>query len=449
MTSGRFIPRAALAVGLFVNLAVMLWFRHGVAEVNPASRYATIDSLVHRGTYVIDDSRYVSTIDKIMYRGHYLSSKPPVLPTLMAAPYWVWVHVTGRTFDTSERATLLFLHAVGVGVPHILLMIYVYLFLAQWGLSPGARAGAFLAFALSYLGLGYTTTLNNHTVAALTLTAAFYHGYRAPQGPQAGRGHWISAGLWAGLSPTLELWSALFCVGLTVLLCRRDWRRTVTLFIPASLPWLVLHLGLTYLILDSFRPSYMRPDLYLYPGAYWLHMVGIDAVREPKPIYLFHMLLGHHGLFSMTPVFFLAMWGAWYRARRSREETWNVLAILLSLIACVALLTMKTRNYGGMCMGMRWLLFAMPLLFLFVGDWLDHVKHRAWIGLAALLVLIGSYHVTGTLREENRVWNVSPWHAWFRAHGWGSFPADDPGSADRKAGNALDPSVVESLQSDR
>lgn len=422
MTSDRCLPRAALAVGLLVNILALVVFRHGVAEVNPASRYATIDSLVHRGTYVIDGSRYVTTIDKIKYRGHFLSSKPPMLSTLMAGPYWAWVRLTGRTFDSAERATLLFLHLVGAGLPHVVLMVYLYLLLARWGLSAAAQAGAFLAFAFSYLGLGYATTLNNHTVAALALTAALYHGYRAQKAPRAGPTHWLAAGMWAGLAPTLELWAVLFCVGLMALLFRRDWRRTLTLFIPAALPWLVLQVGLTYAILGSFRPAYLRPELYQYPGAYWMNATGIDAVREPKPVYLFHMLLGHHGLFAMTPVFLLSIWGAWRRARRSREMTWDVLFILVPFVGCVTLLTVKTRNYGGMCMGMRWLLFAMPLLFLFVGDWLHHLKHRAWSCLAALLVFIGAFHVTAALRGPYRAWNIAPWHQWFRERGWGSFP---------------------------
>ena len=73
-------------------------------------------------------------------------------------------------------------------------------------------------------------------------------------------------------------------------------------------------------------------------------------------------------------------------------------------------------------MGMRWLVFAMPLLFLFVGDWLHHLKHRAWICLAALLVLIGALHVTSVLRGPYRAWNIAPWHELFRERGWGSLP---------------------------
>jgi hypothetical protein len=309
-------------------------------------------------------------------------------------------------------------------------MVYLYLLLARWGVSPGAQAVALLAFASGYLGLGYATTLNNHTLAATALTAAFYHTCRARGDPGAGIGHWAAAGFWAGLAPTLELWAALFCVSFTLLLARREPRRTLLVFIPASLPWLALHLALTCVTLGSVIPAYLRPELHRFPGAYWMNPTGIDAVREPKHVYLFHMLLGHHGFLAMTPAFFLSLAGAWWRARRSREGAWDALAVLVPLAGCIALLTVRTRNYGGMCMGMRWLLFCMPLLFLFVGDWFHHVRRRAWKAVGLVLILVGSLHVAGILCGPYRCWNISPWHAWFRDRGWGSFP-DTPAQGDQ------------------
>ena len=83
----------------------------------------TIRAIVDQGTYAIDevivreirDGREIRdpewhTIDKVRHkdkqgRWRYYSSKPPLLPTLLAGPYWVIKAVTGTTL-ASSRATI-------------------------------------------------------------------------------------------------------------------------------------------------------------------------------------------------------------------------------------------------------------------------------------------------------------------------------------------------------
>jgi hypothetical protein len=89
-------------------------------SANDASRLATIESLVDRGTLIIDDSMFVrvphdliarygapyvpdednallrdGTWDKLWIGGHYYSDKPPVLSILMAGVYQLWLWCGG------------------------------------------------------------------------------------------------------------------------------------------------------------------------------------------------------------------------------------------------------------------------------------------------------------------------------------------------------------------
>lgn len=76
---------------------------------NDASRLATIESLVDRHTWVIDDSVFVKpetglmnpfgidaakykngTQDKLLIDGHFYSDKSPVPALILAVPYQVW-----------------------------------------------------------------------------------------------------------------------------------------------------------------------------------------------------------------------------------------------------------------------------------------------------------------------------------------------------------------------
>ena len=73
-------------------------------SANDRSRWATIRSLVEEGSYEIDVAiadRGWDSIDKVRHAGqdgepHYYSSKPPLLPTMLAGEYWVIRQVTGR-----------------------------------------------------------------------------------------------------------------------------------------------------------------------------------------------------------------------------------------------------------------------------------------------------------------------------------------------------------------
>lgn len=418
------IPAAATVLGILVNLAVLAVFVDTKAMTNPASRFATIDSLAHRNTFAIDCSRYAWTIDKVRCNGRFVSSKPPMLATLAAVPYWWWVQATGKTFDTAQRASIVFVNFVTGLLPHLVLLLYMHAFLARWVTRPWVRAGGTLAFAFSYLGLAYAAGLNNHTAAAAALFAAFYHGFRVRHDPAAGIHHWVLAGLAAGLAPTLELWVGLFCVALAFALAGRDPRRTLLVFIPAALPALAIHFALTYRALGSLLPAYSQPQLYRYPGSYWNAPVGIDAVRDPKPVYGFHMLFGHHGLFSMTPVFVLSLAGAWYRVRGSSRGRVDTAIVFVPLAAAILLIGRVSNNYGGMCIGMRWLVLAMPLLFLFAASWLAHVRRPAWIAVFALCVLIGALNVWDALQEPHGVWRFGTWHNLLKRAGWGSVPAN-------------------------
>ncbi len=78
-------------------------------SANDRSRWATIRSLVDDGTYAIDNVVYRApekrdpdwyTIDMVRHRArdereHYYSSKPTLLSTLLAAPYWLIKSTTG------------------------------------------------------------------------------------------------------------------------------------------------------------------------------------------------------------------------------------------------------------------------------------------------------------------------------------------------------------------
>jgi hypothetical protein len=188
-----------------------------------------------------------------------------------------------------------------------------------------------------------------------------------------------------------------------------DWRNTLTRFVPASVPPMAAHFVLTYMISGDLRPIYLRHELYKYPGSYWNAPVGIDALDEHRLTYLYNATIGHHGLFSMTPIILFALWAilrAAFKQRTYRAEAW---VIGTSFFVMVAFYVSTTKNYGGLCVGFRWLLPVTGLLLTFIPIWLSENRSRVAFSLFVLSVSISQYHTFSGLLDP---WQTSAWARW-------------------------------------
>ena len=94
-----------IVLGASVLLANLLAARP-LLSANDRSRWATVWSLVERGTFQIDEIDQVpgwSTIDKVQHEGHLYSSKPPLLSTLAAGVSWCLKRTLGVRSENADR----------------------------------------------------------------------------------------------------------------------------------------------------------------------------------------------------------------------------------------------------------------------------------------------------------------------------------------------------------
>ena len=87
----------------------------------------------------------------------------------------------------------------------------------------------------------------------------------------------------------------------------------------------------------------------------------------------------------------------------------EAIVIGLALFALVGFYTLTTKNYGGLCAGFRWLLPIVPLLLLFVAEWLSQLRKRVWFALFLVLMAVGQFHAYAALRGP---WEPSSWDRW-------------------------------------
>ena len=163
--------------------------------------------------------------------------------------------------------------------------------------------------------------------------------------------------------PALAFLPLLFC-----LLLFRHPRETLFYFVPAAVIPFAAVPG------RSVR-RLRRAESWLTSRSGPMSILGrkhlADATRagcvhrssRAKAVYLFHMTLGHHGSFRLTPIFLFAALGAVRLSERRRTlggvaggGRWRPLAWLTAILTIVVLAfytwNPKARNYGGSTQGL-------------------------------------------------------------------------------------------------
>jgi len=428
---------------------------------NDRSRWATVRAVVEQGTFVIGERSQPApaavallaasnpleaialnavrlndrgivfedgwqSIDKVLHpaRGEFYSSKPPLLTVLMCVAYWPVYNLTGLTLNGEPFVVIRLL----VGLINLLpLPFYLWLL---YRLGERYAASSWTALFLLAAG-GFGTLLNpflisfsNHVPAVygtLFLLAILLKIDR--EGPSAGIGWYLAAGLLAGLNATNEL-PALAFTGLAgLVLIRASVVKTLAGYAPMALVPLVAMLALNVVVLGQVWPAYSETSTvwYQYEGSHWLPQVppkrGIDfaSLQETKPTYAFHLLLGHHGFLSLTPVFLLGLVGLVFglkpvakttEAEVARLPGWYAPMVLILSVILIGFYIVVSNNYGGVSNGPRWLLWLAPLWLVAMIPIVDRLalsSRGRWFALALLLLSILSANY----------FDWSPWrHPW-------------------------------------
>ncbi len=137
-------------------------------------------------------------------------------------------------------------------------------------------------------------------------------------------------------------------------------------------------------------------DWYEYEHSYWLpgRKSGVDLGEPSRAVYAFHLLFGHYGIFSLTPVWLLSAVGAglWLLRAEPRMRGLAALVIFLTLL-CLAfyiLRPLQDRNYSGVSCGFRWMFWFIPMWLLTLLPAADRIASRPWWRRGALALLLVS-----------------------------------------------------------
>ncbi len=399
---------ALFNVGDPVQAAVLAQAGHGVRTdvSNPKSHNGIIfkEGFKEHGFATIDRVMNPDTLE-------FYSSKPPLLSTLLAGIYWIFLNVFGLSLIDHTtivvRAMLLLVNALPfAGYLWLLTQLAERWGKTDWGKLYVVIAGSFATTVSPFL-----ITLQNHTLGTFAVMLAWWSVLcvwdRISKNESPAWTHFASAGFFASFAFTMEMPALAFAAAVWVLLLWWRPRQAVLLFLPGALVPATAFFATNHLAIGKWRPvqaQFEGNPWYEYEGSHWSPPApgyfkhGIDWTRrggsanaEKLPQYALHVLVGHHGLFTLTPIWILAVAGMiascvrlgslWRQAlfKAPTDFPWFVQPLGVALtVVVVAFYLYKSDNYGGFTNGLRWLMWLTPIWLTCLVPVADYLATRCW-----------------------------------------------------------------------
>jgi hypothetical protein len=390
----KFILKRELQYLLLFLIIFAILTKSSIGPWNDRSRMATIDSLVERGTFVIDNSVYAWTGDKAYINGHFYSDKPPVLSFLAAGPYFLMKNL-GVTFQNNEGIVYYLLTFICVGIPAALTVHFFNRSLKLIKIKNRVRSRLTIALGIGTLLLPWSTTFNNHVPAMACCFIGFY--FLLKNKFQVTKKDIFLAGFLVSLGATIDEFagSVFFVLFLLYILWSRFERKYDIIFLIGVLPPFLLHCILNIQITGGIIPAELVLSYHIWPGSPWsaasLAGLSIQPNLTSLLTYAFHSTFGYCGFFSYSPVlliFFFAL--PQIRHKLQKEGT----IILLATIVILGSYILTTNNYGGWSYSIRWWIPLIPFLLFFGSLYLQKQKSfKIFYLLLAISIVISAIGV--------------------------------------------------------
>jgi hypothetical protein len=412
---------------------------------NDRSRWATIYSLVEEGTFVIgkrvDDPTSkkgyrdegvlftdgFKTVDNMMnpQTREFYSTKPPLMTCAMAGEYWLLKQLFGWHLMKDRWEVVCTILITFNVIPFGIYLLVLARVIDRLGTSDWGKIFVFASACVGTFLMTFMNTINNHLPAAFCILFAVAPLLKPRlDGKGIGTTSILISGFFASLAACLDLPAASFAglMGLWILYQSRNWKNIFPLILAAAIP-IGMFFTTNYQALGEFNIGYSKfgTEWYNYDGSHWNKQKeyeegkipkprGIDFASETKQVYAFHLTFGHHGLFSLTPVFLLSLIGVVILLQRSNEissfDRTFALIWILSFLVVFAFYVKSTNNYGGWTSGPRWLFWFTPLFLIAMIPAADSISRSKWLrGIALLFLLVSVFSAFYPL--------INPWrHPW-------------------------------------
>lgn len=363
---------------LFVGscLLIALLTKTTPESAHEYSRLGTVESLVERHTFQLDDSTFIDTLDKIYRGGHYYSHQPPLLALIEAPVYW-GLRLPGLRFNNRARLLLTYLFSLLTNGLSLAFTIVVFKeILSLGGVAPPARDVYAVLLPLGTWLLPYGLVANNHGISGLLLTVSIYF-LMAIERHGVTPARLLGAGLAMGVLSAIEWLPLVSFMPLVIVyfLWRGDLspRPALALAVGMLTP-LVVHAIANLRITGDIIPAGFHHELFSYPGSAFddrtlTGTIKYDSIGAAAG-YAWTSLVTGKGYFAFAPILALGViagvveWRWWGRARGVH------LVLIGGTLASFAASIVTTNNFGGGAVGFRHATYLAPAMLTLLLPWL-------------------------------------------------------------------------------
>ena len=403
---------------IFLTVWIVYLFHLAPLPAANENRYLDlVISLVEEGRFEIDTYHH-NTLDKSYYKGHYYAGAAPG-PSLLAIPgYLVFKAVKAfvpepfgqydkagyiRSFLKSDQASDDFLTAYPFG-DFVLLHLWlsalisglttaltaVMLYRCARHISGDEFTGQLTALALAFgsICFFYAIRLYAHNVSTFFLFSAFMTVHPWCDRDRLTSQRLACAGLLAGLSVVMD-YSAGPISGILILYMLWQTPRTQWLYPVAGIGICAVGMML-YHYIHFGHPLTTPYSLPTDPSSYGSHaeyQEGLGGFSLP-PLSRFWDLTfgGYRGIFIYMPIALAALIGLIVQARRTTLSVWHF--VLAAFVLQMVFTSAMRYWYGGWDFGARYMVPALPFLFLGLASDALRRWRKTLLSLTAVSVLI-------------------------------------------------------------
>lgn len=375
-----FLVAGFLFLLLFTSRAAYSW--------GEASRLATVEALVERGTPSLDGGSLPGHGDKLVSSRGMVSHKPPGMQLLMAPFYWL---LTGLGFNLADRPGVVYtvLTLLFCGGSWLFCGYALHRRQRQQGMDRWISVLLTGSLLFASLMLPYALALNAHLPAGAFILVGLLLLAGQPE-----RYDLAIAGLLFGVAFSFDH-AAMFFIA-PALGFRLLHTRSGFLPILAGLaPGVVVSMWWYYSLGGTPFPLVFQQERFNYEYSPWLLMSLTGDKLAGSPLRsLFDLTFGESGLFSNHPILILPLAGLVHQWRRRGE--WIAGAAFTGAVLTILWYAWKSRNQGGDCFGVRWFAILVPSLGIglpSVAEWIESKRMAVAFGL--LLVPSLAFAVVG------------------------------------------------------
>jgi hypothetical protein len=267
------------------------------------------------------------TPDKAFYNGHYYTDKAPGL-SFMGLP----VYAAAAMLQPLDRRGLwigypvYLLSAALAAFPGALMALMVRRLIRRMRGSDVEATLVAATLALGTLALPFSTMLFSHQMAAFIGFAAFFILTMGQSRRLSRAQRFLGAGGLAGIATVVEYPMVLIAAALAVYALVISGRRGFALYMAGGLPAAV-----ALMLYNTTTFGHPLALSYLYETNLWaqIHQQGVLGIGLPQWSTFLEVILGPRGLFTLSPVLLLSLYGlgAAIRDRGTRRE--GILAMIL------------------------------------------------------------------------------------------------------------------------